>query len=156
MPNLTIQKTCHLRNPSVLIPLWVLLNAYTAPPLKMRYIRKGGGITSLKKGPQKGSAPHLRAPQNEKEGTHSRLLGKVLGTADTPCLTAPTRCLLMLKDSPESGIKITRVLKRHFDFVAFAQFLALTAKSWQVNDHRKQGKELSMNQSKTTLLRSRI
>ena len=39
-------------------------------------------------------------------------------------------------------------------FVVFAQFLALTAKFWQVNDHQ-QRQELTMNQSKTTLLRSR-
>ena len=39
-------------------------------------------------------------------------------------------------------------------FVVSARFLALTAKIWQVNDHR-QRQELIMNQSKTTLSRSR-
>ena len=36
----------------------------------------------------------------------------------------------------------------------FTRFHALTAEYWEVNDHRKR-KELTMNQSKTTLLRSR-
>ena len=39
-------------------------------------------------------------------------------------------------------------------FVVFAWFLALAAKFWQANDHRKM-QELTMNQSKTTLFRSR-
>ena len=39
-------------------------------------------------------------------------------------------------------------------FVVLARFLVFTAKFWQVNDHRNR-KELIMNQSKTTLLRSR-
>ena len=40
------------------------------------------------------------------------------------------------------------------NFVVFARFLALTAKVWQVNDHQKR-QELTMNESKTTLFRSR-
>ena len=39
-------------------------------------------------------------------------------------------------------------------FVVIAKFLALTAKVWQVNDHRKR-QELTMNQSKTALFRRR-
>ena len=38
-------------------------------------------------------------------------------------------------------------------FVVFARFIVLTAKFWQVYDHQRQ--ELTMNQSKTTLFRSR-
>ena len=39
-------------------------------------------------------------------------------------------------------------------FVVFAQFLALTAKFWQ-GERPPKRKELTINQSKTTLLRSR-
>ena len=54
-----------------------------------------------------------------------------------------------------SGIKITGVSKTSLlIFIDFARFLALTAKFWQVNDHRKR-QELTMNQPKTTLFRSR-
>ena len=54
-----------------------------------------------------------------------------------------------------SGIKMTRVSKMSLlIFVVFARFLPLTARFWQVNDHRKM-QELTMNQSKTTLFRSR-
>ena len=39
-------------------------------------------------------------------------------------------------------------------FRVFSRFLALTAKFWQANDHRKI-QELAMNQAKTKLFRSR-
>ena len=55
----------------------------------------------------------------------------------------------------KSGIKMTGVSKTSLlIFAVFARFLALTAEFWQVNDHRK-GQEQTMNQSKTTLFRSR-
>ena len=54
----------------------------------------------------------------------------------------------------DSGIRMTGVSKTSlFIFVVFARFLAFTAKVWQVNDHRKR-KEMTMNQSKTSLFRS--
>ena len=54
-----------------------------------------------------------------------------------------------------SGIKMTGVSTMSLlIFVVFARFLTLTATFWQVNNHQKR-QELTMNQSKTTLFRSR-
>ena len=54
-----------------------------------------------------------------------------------------------------SGIKMPGVSKTSLlFFIVFARFPALTAKVWQVNDHRR-GQELTMNLSKTTVFRSR-
>ena len=54
-----------------------------------------------------------------------------------------------------SGIKMTGVSKTSLlIFVVFARFLALTAKFWQVNDHRKR-QELTINQYKATIFRSK-
>ena len=54
-----------------------------------------------------------------------------------------------------SGINTTGVSKTSlFIFVVSARFLAFTAKFWQVNDHQNR-QELPMNQSKTTLSKSR-
>ena len=51
---------------------------------------------------------------------------------------------------PQSGIKMTGASKTSLlNFVVFARFLALTAKVWQVSNHRN-SQELTMNQSKTT------
>ena len=55
--------------------------------------------------------------------------------------------------SRKSGIKMSAVSKMSLlIFVVFAWFFALTAKLWQVNDHRK-SPELTMNQSKTARFR---
>ena len=60
-----------------------------------------------------------------------------------------------LKTPPVSlWLPLAWVAPSLFIFVVFARFIALTAKFWQVDDHRRR-QELTMNQSKTTLFRSR-
>ena len=57
-----------------------------------------------------------------------------------------------------SGIKMTGVSKMSLlNFVVFARFLALIGTIWQANKHRTRqySQELTMNQSKTTVFRSR-
>ena len=63
--------------------------------------------------------------------------------------------LLCYHCSSDSGVKMSGVSKTSLlTLVVFAQFLALTANVWQVNKPRKM-QEITMNQSKTTLFRSR-